>query len=262
MSYPVYAANKVLNDLGINNLEDLQFLEEIVWMRGAVVKEGRLDSAEARLIVHPRRSIITVSSNIQNPQRKRFGIAHELGHFEIHRSESALSICIGEDIDDISEKVGRKLEQAANEFASALLLPDQFFSPLCDQEDPSIECVERLARLFHTSLTATARKYIELSENPVALVYSENNHIQWVRQSSELRANEVFISPRRRLDNRSVAASSSNGRKRVLANVWFDEGEFDHDAHIIEHSRQLPGYNAVLTLLWADEELVADDDDR
>lgn len=262
MSYPVYAAKKVLDDLGINTLEDLQLLEEIACMRGAIVKDAPLDSAEARLTVFGNRAIITLSSSVKNLHRRRFGIAHELGHFEMHRLNSALSICIGEDIDDVSENAGKKLEQEANEFASALILPDRFFSPLCNEEDPSLECIERLARRFNTSLTATARRYIEFSEEPVALVYSENGHIKWVRQGAELKESGVFISPRRMLDRGSVAASSSSGRRHVLASVWFDEGEFDRDARIMEYSRQLPSYNAVLTLLWADEDLIADEDDE
>jgi Zn-dependent peptidase ImmA (M78 family) len=262
MSYPVYAAEKVLADLGINTVEDLRLLEEIAWMRGVLVKEAPLASAEARLTVCRNKAVITVSSNIQNPQRKRFGIAHELGHFEIHRLGSALSVCIREDIDDTAvETTGKKLEQEANEFASAFLLPEQLFKPLCYQEDPSLECIGHLAELFNTSLTATGRRYVEFSDEPVALVYSENRHIKWVQQSAELKGIRVFINSRRKLDSTSVAAASSNGRKRVLASAWFDEGQFDRDAQIVEHSWHMPGYNAVLTLLWADEEITEDEDD-
>lgn len=262
MSYPSYAAKRVLEDLGINTPEDLQFLEEIAWTRGALIKEFPLTGAEARLTVYRNKAIITISSNIQNTQRKRFSIAHELGHLEIHRSSSSLAICISEDIDnETSEVLRKKTEQEANEFASALLLPEHLFKPLCNEEDPSLACVKRLSNMFDTSLTATALRYIEFSDEPIAVVYSENKYIKWVQQSSELKEMELYINPRRKLDDRTVAASLVKGRKRVNANAWFDEGYLDKDAHIVEHSLYIPNYNSVLTLLWVDEEINHEDED-
>lgn len=257
MSFPIYAANKILADLEIKTPKDLELLEEIAYMRGVLVKEEPLASSEARLTVYRNSAYITVSSNIQNLQRKRFSIAHELGHFEIHRSNSALLICVDKDIHDLTEK---KLEKEANEFASALLLPEQFFKPLCDQEDPSLESIGRLAKTFNTSLITTSRRYVELSHEQIAVVYSENKHIKWVQQSPELKEQNLFISSGRKLDSRSVAASSLSARKRVVASAWFDEGDFDRDAHIIEHSRYMPNYDAVLTLLWVDEEITEYED--
>ncbi len=259
MGIASYTAKRVLEELGITSPNDLRLLEEIAWMRGALVNDGPLTGAEARLTVRRNKAIITISSNVHNPHRRRFSIAHELGHFELHRSSSALSMCLSEDIDDALIKVGKKLEQDANEFASALLLPEHFFQPLCNEEDPSIAIIENLADQFSTSLTATACRYIEFSEEPVAIVCSEENHIKWVFQSNELKEFGVFINSRRKLDIRSIAARSS-GRKRVAANAWFDEGEFDRDASIIEDSRQLPNYNAVITLLWVDESLTSDEE--
>lgn len=258
MSLPVYAANKILTELGINTPEDLQLLEEIAYTRGAFVKEEPLTSSEARLTVFGDKAYITVSSLLQNPQRKRFSIAHELGHFEIHRTKSALLICMDKDIHEITGKI---FEKEANEFASALLLPEQLFKPMCDQEEPSLQWISELTRLFNTSLVATTRRYIEFSNEPVALVYSINKHISWVLQSRELKEQGLFINIGRKLDNRTVAASSSSRQKRIVADAWFDEGYFDRDATIIEHSQQMPTYNAVLTLLWVDDEIINDNDD-
>src|SRR5260221_2196841 len=142
-------------------------------MRGALVKEAPLTGAEARLTVRGNKAIITVSSNIESSQRKRFSVAHELGHFELHRLTRALAICVSDDIEDGGlETIVKKLEKEANEFASCFLLPEQLFGPLCNQEDPSLDSIGTLATLFNTSMVATGRRYIDFVDDPVALVYS------------------------------------------------------------------------------------------
>ena len=126
MSYPTFAAEKVLNELQINSPDDLRYLDEIAWTRGALVRQMPLSSAEARLTIYRDKAVITISSMVSNPQRKRFSIAHELGHLEIHRHRNLLSVCLSDDINYNEVKdTGKKLEQEANEFASAFLLPER-----------------------------------------------------------------------------------------------------------------------------------------
>lgn len=262
MSYPTFAAEKVLNELQINSPDDLRYLDEIAWTRGALVRQMPLSSAEARLTIYRDKAVITISSMVSNPQRKRFSIAHELGHLEIHRHRNLLSVCLSDDINYNEVKdAGKQLEQEANEFASAFLLPERFFEPLCNTEDPSLNYIEGLARLFNTSLTATALRYVHYSYEPVALIYSENQHIKWVQQSTELKDLRFFINGRRKLDSTSMAIRQSSKQQHVFANIWFDEGEFDVDAKLMEHSWQMPNHNAILTLLWLDQEIIDEDDD-
>ena len=138
MTDPTRAAEKVLDSLPITTPADLRFLEDIVWERGALVQQMPFANAEARVTICRDKGIITISSTVSSSQRKRFSIAHELGHFELHRYRKALSVCLSEDINaDEAQTAGKRLEQEANEFASALLLPERFFRPLCDLEEPS-----------------------------------------------------------------------------------------------------------------------------
>ncbi len=181
MTYPAAVAEKILNQLSINSPAALQRLEGIAWLRGAEVRYAPLSSAEGRLIVDRGKGIITISSNVSNLQRKRFSIAHELGHFELHRQRTSLFLCSIDDINDgvVKNSVNR-MEREANEFAAAFLLPDRFFKPLCDESDPSLCHIAQLARQFDTSLTATALRFIHCTVAPVALVYTEDQYIKWV----------------------------------------------------------------------------------
>ena len=139
MASPYYAAERVLDELGITSPEDLQLLDSIAWERGATVLYKPLRSAEARLAAVGNRAIITISSSVEDPHRRRFSIAHELGHLEMHRHHSSVVLCTGQDIDDWEkQRAGTSLEREASEFASALLLPERFFASLCKDETPSL----------------------------------------------------------------------------------------------------------------------------
>ena len=154
------------------------------------------------------------------------------------------------------------MEREANEFASALLLPEaDSSSPCATTGGPSLDHIGELAHKFDTSLTATALRYIRFTEAPVALVYAEDQHIKWVGQSAELKELGLFIESGRRLHSTSMAARQSRKQQHVHADIWFDNKKLDDNAQIMEHSWPMPRHNAVLILLWQDEDITGEDDD-
>ncbi len=87
-------AEQVLQSFGVTNPEDID-IEAIAWALGAKVRYDVLESCEARIIGFKDRAIITVK-NEGDSRRRRFSIAHELGHWQHHRGRS--SICRASDI--------------------------------------------------------------------------------------------------------------------------------------------------------------------
>jgi hypothetical protein len=263
---PINAAERVLNDLAICDPNDLQLLDLIAWERGALVNHGNLYGAEGRLTVVGTQAVITVSAAIKSQQRRRFTTAHELGHFEMHHRGNQLVLCLDEDIDHWgSQRPVTDKESEANEFASALLLPERFFAPLCLAEYPSLDFVVQLADTFDVSLTATALRYSRFSDQPVAVVFSQDGKIRWFRGSrdfEEVREDlGFFIDVRGSLDASTCAARFFQGypvcdRPRAIpASAWFTPGRYQADATIQEHSLAMPTYNAVLTILWIDDDI-------
>jgi len=269
VSYPLSAANRLINDLGINDLADLSHLEEIAWARGVLVTDDKLEGAEASLVISYSQGVITVSTALQDQRRRRFSIAHELGHFELHRDIKEFLICLNQDIQESSHKeIISKLEKEANEFASELLLPKRFFAPLCVAEEPSLTHIFALADKFRTSVTATALKYINFCNEPVAIILSRNNKTQWFQGSPDfdkLRDDlDFFIKTESVLEPETLAAKlfkDSNYPKmhiRTRASSWFTPGKYNKSATVQEHSIAMPNYKSVLTLLWIDDELDED----
>lgn len=264
---PTYAANRILSDLGITSIDDLQRLELIALQRGAVVRYHELKGAEARIVIAGRKAIITISSSVYNTQRRRFCIAHELGHFELHRWRNSLALCTPDDIDiGRSKNVQHDQEQEANVFASSLLLPERFFAGKCDETTPSLDHIAALANEFNTSLTATALRYLQFTPEPCAIVLSTAGLIKWYQRSALFKEMELFIETRVRLDPRTRAFSFFNNghtSKRQLsvpASAWLaDNRRIRKDLTLVEQSWPMPNYNSVISLLWLNEALDEDD---
>lgn len=271
MISPAYAAERVLEELGVSDPSDLLLLPQIARARGARVKERVLQGAEARLTVLGKKGIITIPPGTVSFQRKRFSIAHELGHFEMHRDIGLVQSCEAKNINWEFQNSNPDLEKQANEFASMLLLPGRFFAPLCKEADPSLDLIADLSERFQVSLTATAIRYLCFCDEPVALIFSENGRMKWFQGSgsfTELKEDlKLYIDLRARLDDSTYAARLSHGNsapkisKRVRASAWFSSGEYSQEAVIQEQSWSMPAFNAVLTLLWIDEDLDEDDFD-
>jgi hypothetical protein len=266
MADSVAAAERVLNEVGITRVEDLSLLELIAWERGALVRSTYLTGAEARIAMAGERAIITVSTTVRDSRRRRFSVAHELGHLEMHRTEGGLAFCVSTDIDEWpSHQADAGREQEANQFAAALLLPERFFKPLCRKKEPSLDLVAELADRFDVSLTATALRYLQFCNEACAVVFSRDRDIQWFRGSKYFDELRVFIPVARPLDQSSLAASFFQGdslrttRTRVYASTWFAPGRYNSDATIYEQSWSMPSYNAVLTLLWVADDIEEDD---
>lgn len=262
MSIPDYYANNLLGKLRITSVDDLQLLDLIARERGALVQDKPLKGAEARIAIVGRKAIITVSTLIADPRRRRFSIAHELGHFEMHRTHGNLALCTEADLEDWSSKrAGAEREQEANQFAAAILLPERFFASRCKILDPSLDSIAKLADSFNVSLTATAIRYMQFTSEPCAVVFSKDGYIKWFRESKSFKKLGVFVEVHSKPDPTTHAAALFDGRstsqkpRRIKASAWFSSANVREDATIVEQSWIFTEYGSTLTLLWVDDDI-------
>ncbi len=114
----------------------------------------------------------------QTPRRRRFTLAHELGHSCIptHRKATNLK-CIDADLSEAD--TDRGIETEANVFAAALLAPKRLVSPLLKTGALSLAKADEIANTFEISLTCAARRVAEHSGQPTALVLTDHGRISW-----------------------------------------------------------------------------------
>lgn len=112
----------------------------------------------------------------RRPERRRFSIGHELGHFLIptHRPKPGEgSSCSLDDlrVGDSREHDRRKrIEGEANRFAAHLLMPPARIRSSLRSRQPDLVEIVRLASEFGVSREAMARGYIEAHHDTLAVV--------------------------------------------------------------------------------------------
>lgn len=149
--------------------------------RNVFIVEKPLDSADAWLLRRKDYGLIRVSTRIAEAGRKRYAVAHELGHFELHATLSQIAACTSRDMR--ADYKGSVPEVEANWFAAELLMPSRLFASELGDAVPEFAAVRRLAAYFGTTLTAAAVRLVELSDEECAFVVSESGRVRWWRGS-------------------------------------------------------------------------------
>jgi len=241
-------AEQILRSLGITSPDEID-VEAIAWHLGAKVKYDYLESCDARIIGADNNAVITVDRSA-SPQRQRFSICHELGHWIYHRRRMLL--CQADEI----ERPGagsKNVERIADQFASDLLMPKYLFLPIAEKLGrPSLSVVRKLAEGFNTSHTATAIRLVETNQLPLLLVSHGKDGRRWFTRSQTVKSSWF---PANDLAPDSLAFAMVYGKtalnsmppKTVNALNWFgrqDASKFD----VIEESFRVSG-TEILTLL-------------
>ncbi len=223
------------------------------------VQEEDLEGCEG-LLVRPKgvpRGIIAVKKSIRSESRKRFTIAHEIGHFVLPGHDGEGAICGQKDIEGWNDRSNNK-EREADDFAAELLIPTGIVKSRLANTTPSLTVIEAVATDCAASLSASAWKYCDLTSEQCAIVWSREGNVSWSRASAEF---PFFIRKGMPVDKTSYAYSCFRSEKvpsvpePVLADAWIDSFNLREGSYIYEESRSLPSYESVLTLLWIKENI-------
>jgi Zn-dependent peptidase ImmA (M78 family) len=174
-------ARRLWETYGFREPDDL-VVEDLAMALGVVVIEGPLSCADAWLVRHGERGIIRVKEDIPEPGRKRFAVCHELGHWVLHANISQILSCTNQDIRSNGYKNSPE-EVEASTFASELLMNEKLFKARMRGTTLTWDAIRDVAEYFHTSLTATAMRYVDLCPDPCALVITRDARIKWFRSS-------------------------------------------------------------------------------
>src|SRR5215211_4690008 len=240
-------AERILIGLGITEPKDID-LEAIAWSRGAAVRYRQLENCEAMIVGSQRRAIITVN-NSSIFVRRRFSLAHEIGHWHHHRGR--ILFCGSREIDNPANSALNP-EHQADIFASDLILPDYLFRPRAARlKRVTLSAARELAGEFNASLTATLLKLVKGNSFPILVVCHNEQRRRWFHSAPMLPG---WWFPREELDAESFAfemlfgsAAESSFPRKVGAGAWFDFRNADR-YEIQEQSFLLPNQE-VLTVL-------------
>ena len=256
---PEAEATSLLEELGICQLPIIP--EEICRRLDIHYREDPFKDLDGALILNPSTGvgIICVSSLVVEQGRKNFTVAHELGHWCMDSLEQNTFLCPRGVVESFKPVI-TPVELRANEFAAKFLMPRFVFQPLVDCRRPGWNQVKELAALSQTTLTATAIRFMDLTDEACCLIVSQAGKIGWFRKSRDFR-------PYIQMDNRllspgTVAYAVSRGDappdrfEDVKADNWVSGKGVKPYTEILEWSLPMNPYGQVLTLLYDEEGIV------
>lgn len=122
------AARDLLEDFGVSVVPVP--VEDIALRLGAKLVHESLDPSISGLLLREHGSKLIAVNSAHHPRRRRFTIAHELGHLQLHQGEYIVDSAVRMNRRDaLSSMASDSEEIEANAFAAALLMP----SPLIRQ---------------------------------------------------------------------------------------------------------------------------------
>lgn len=137
---------------------------------------------------------IFYNENIISSGRKNFTLAHELGHYLLHRQRGIIQ-CEPREMLDWTSEYGQ-IEAQANIFASYLLMPLDDFRVQIKGQKPTIELMRHLQDRYQVSLSAAILKWLAITDKRAMIVIGKEGFIDWARSSSPLLKSGVFYRAR------------------------------------------------------------------
>jgi len=219
--------------------------------------EAPLDGASAQLIRLGNVVQIELPESQTDRGARRFSMMHELYHFlKKHPSPSPTMMCKPKWMRRADAGVHLP-EVGSNAFAGAVLLPEFLIRRRCEVSPVSLDVPFQIANEYEVSILTSAIRFIELTSERCAAVFSKNGIVEWAARSPTFTRT---IKKGTRLLRDSVAWDfHACGRlddrvQPVPARAWI---EAKHGADIIEHSICSSEHRTVLSLLWVPQAVAA-----
>ncbi|WP_186161974.1 ImmA/IrrE family metallo-endopeptidase [Burkholderia gladioli] len=245
---PGQRAEALVLEFGISSPSELD-VEAIACDAGMDVRYEQLDGCAATLVGVKNQAIATIRPS-GNRGRERFSVAHELGHWNLHRGQSFRCR-----VDDQSENLASDvtLEKQADSYAAHLLMPRYLFDPAirAGAKIPTFKHIGDVAQAFEVSVAAAIIRMAEVDTLPVIVACYDGRGIRWRAVAPHVPRRWRLVES---LDEDSFAYDIANGVKSIQcsgkqsADAWFS----NDDAENYEvHEHAMPGRpGEVLVMLY------------
>ena len=153
------AKQKALEEVKKNGWLDVAKFADSLGVK--VFATSDLEDYESGAIVRENDKYVIYVNETHTPERQRFTIAHELGHYFLHREKLQKedhgivdTIKIASGLPQLSRRDGvtTKQETQANAFAAELLMPEEIFKKIYKETNT----IEEVAAHFRVSSEAAA----------------------------------------------------------------------------------------------------------
>lgn len=171
---------------------------------------------------------IIYNNIIQSKGRINFTLAHELGHYLLHRHMFSRRMCSKQDMLDW-QSTEAQIEVEANIFASYLLMPSDDFCKQFYKKQVSASLIEKLVKRYEVSRSAAALRWMKLYNPRAMLVSGKEGFIDWSWSSNALRQSGIYYTKKQvmELPQTSLASTfiSTENEKIHKKGIWIGDEE-------------------------------------
>jgi len=165
-----------------------------------------------------KKLIVINSAVIMYEPRRRFTIAHEIGHLYLHQQNFC---CTATDFELWRDKRNKEVE--ANQFAADFLLPQDVIESELNKGDLSFKSIDEISNRYLVSLTATALRLLKESKDNVIIVLHDGKKVEWAAKSNDcsMELSSIVITPDGVFEKLGTAKNTL--KKEVSVSTWFSE---------------------------------------
>lgn len=261
MNKGAQAAIQLRSNIGISDPKEIE-LETVIVGCGGYLQFKPMRKVDGRIVHGNPISTIFINSEIQYEGRKRFAMAHELGHlimhkdYPIHNDSGSLDWFS----DTVKELKNGIHEYEANQFATEYLMPMELFVQEARGKPFNPQLIKQLAERFSTSLTSTAFRYFESNLWPLAIFHIYDGVVRYWKKSPDFRVwIEDFIKlppPGDSVAMEYIDAGykpiykESELKQEIFKSTWFGLREGEKDSKFYEYCIVTSGHKSILSIVW------------
>ncbi|MDA9433533.1 ImmA/IrrE family metallo-endopeptidase [Bradyrhizobium sp. CCBAU 51627] len=132
------------------------------------------------------KSAIAYATHIESKGFQHFSVAHEIGHCYLPgHMDAILPNGATEHFSRSGFVSDDRYELEADHFAAGLLMPARLFTRAMETAGDGLDAIEHLKTRCETSLTATAIRYQQLTDEAVAIIQSREHRIEFCFMSDQ-----------------------------------------------------------------------------
>lgn len=257
-------AQKLLDEIGFDEITDIP-MDIFVSSLGATLIEEPLKNSDGIIVRGKKKTLIKVNSEISYSEKKRFTIAHEIGHLLLHdklevHNETSNTLNW---FNNAEQQMQRGIQEwEANDFAAELLMPEKIFREEAKGKIFGPEVLKHLSERFRTTLTSTLFRYLDLNMHPIFIAFIHNGTVKYYKKSSDLwvKVKSIHKLPppydsiaQEYLDADYDFVYTGKDKKQVIEkSTWFELSDREEDSRFYEYCIPTKVHKTLISVVWED----------
>ncbi len=255
-------AKQLLKDIGYNEITGISLTDVAIFL-GVIVVEEPMAHADGKIIKGKIKTIIKINSNIYSKEKKRFALAHEIGHLLLHdqlelHGDTSKSMNWFQHFENQVKRGMQEYE--ANDFAGELLMPESIFREEFQGKRFNPNLFKGLAQRFQTSITSVIFRIYKLDLYPICIVYLYRGEVKYWLKSSDM---YVYIKdinhlppPEDSVAREYVDANYAylyHGEEKaqgIYRSTWFELSDQQEDNQFLEYCIPYKTHKMLLSVIW------------